>query len=76
MATLKNRPIKFNNQKDINAPENIEKMARHYDEQLKILDKRRIKQVNELSSEANTADIIIKINELLVLLNKSDFTED
>lgn len=75
MARLKERPIKITDKKDF-TPEVNEKVMRHYDEQLRTLDLRRISQQSSVSDSAALADVISALNTLITALNQSDLTED
>ena len=75
MANLKERNIKIREEKDFNA-RNLERMIQAYDDNFRQLDNRRIGQITQLDSGAVLADVIAKVNELILALNTSDLTTE
>lgn len=73
MTNLRKRPFQIFKSEDINQ-NNIENIFRHYDEQFTRVDSRRISQISTLAASATLADVIDKLNELIVALNGSDLT--
>lgn len=64
---LKKRPIK-------SGDADTERIYSHFDEQLQRLDDRRIGQITKLSSSADSATVIAKLNEIIDSLNSSELT--
>lgn len=75
MALLKNRSEVLTQENDVNLV-NLEKIFNHYDQQFNTLDERRLSQISILPSSATSAQIIDKINEIIVALNNSDITSE
>lgn len=75
MTNLRKRPFQVMHAGDFN-PDHIENIFRHYDDQLNKVDGRRISQIVSLAPTATLADVISKVNELIVALNESDLSND
>ena len=76
----KKRPLKILNSDDTNNPEIFEKLFGHYDAQIDMLNRRRIKKLSKAEKGATDSEtlnnVFNKLNELIDALNKSELTED